>query len=445
MNTGAIIPGLLIAFVTLADAPPSSVRTARSGTGQFIVRGPGASQFSSRALNASNLLELDPDLLAITSEHIKQVLLQELSMPDFWRGRIYLEIKPSLGTNREPMVMAKRYTDGWQYQVELSPWMEKTKLVRGLVQVLLLEISNRNAGPRSAEVPLWMSEGLSQHLIHSSELDLVLPQPQWNFNRVNIGWQARQGLRRDPLKDARERLQSHAAPTFARLGAEMSDSIPEETWNTFQASAQLFVSQLLQLPGGRAMLVEMLRELPFYLNWQSAFQNAYRSQFPRFLDVEKWWAVVLVHFTGQDPSQAWSVPLTLEKLEDTLHPHALVSTNRQDMPRRTRLSAQQIVSDWDYLRQRIVLKEVAIQLFVARSKTPPELGSLVDDYRSVIEGYLNKRDQSGAVRSLPGLPPLRADFLVRDAVKALNELDVKRDSLRTAPTPAASALARPAK
>ena len=53
---------------------------------------------------------------------------------------------------------------------------------------------------------------------------------------------------------------------------------------------------------------------------QSAFLNAYRLQFPRLLDVEKWWAVILVHFTGLDPTQAWSLPVTLQKLEEALQP-----------------------------------------------------------------------------------------------------------------------------
>ena len=156
-------------------------------------------------------------------------------------------------------------------------------------------------------------------------------------------------------------MQSHSALTFAKLGDALPDPVPEETWKTFQACAQLFVSQLLLLPAGRATLVEMLYELPFYLNWQSAFLNAFRAQFPRLLEVEKWWAVVLVHFTGQDPTQAWSVPVALQKLDEILHPPVLVSRERKDMPQRAKLSVQQIISDWHYLRQRITLKGVTSQ------------------------------------------------------------------------------------
>ncbi|PYM11038.1 MAG: hypothetical protein DME18_15125, partial [Verrucomicrobia bacterium] len=445
MKTIAMVLGSLIAFsASAADSSP--VRTVRSSSSQFVVRGPTLSQVGTNSPSSeSALIELDPNILAISCERVKQALLRELTLLDLWRGRIYIEINAALSTNQAPLIVAKPYLDGWQYQMELPRWIETPKLLRGLVQVLLLEIANRNAGLRSAEVPLWLSEGMSRHLIRSSEVDLILSQPQWNFNRVNISWQARQGIRRDPLKEARDRLQSHSALTFAKLGDALPDPVPEETWKTFQACAQLFVSQLLLLPAGRATLVEMLYELPFYLNWQSAFLNAFRAQFPRLLEVEKWWAVVLVHFTGQDPTQAWSVPVALQKLDEILHPPVLVSRERKDMPQRAKLSVQQIISDWHYLRQRITLKGVTSQLLVARFKTPPELLSLADDYRVTIENYLNKRDQVGVSRSLPGLPPMRADLLVRDAVKRLNELDENRASLRATNAPPVNTLATPAR
>jgi len=69
----------------------------------------------------------------------------------------------------------------------------------------------------------------------------------------------------------------------------------------------------------------------------------------------------------------------------------------------------------------------------------------VDDYRATIENYVNKRDQVGLARSLPGLPPMRADLLVRDAAKKLDELDAKRASISATNAPPANTLARPAK
>jgi len=439
MKILAVLLGSLIASAGLGALPDRGVRTVNSRSGQFVVRGPSLAQLSTDSAFAnSTLIELDPNILAVTCERIKQALLRELTMADLWRGRIYLQINSSLSTNQPPIVFAKPYLDGWQYQVELARSIEKSKLLSGLVQVLLLEIANRNAGLRSAEIPLWLSEGVAQALAHGSEADLVVPHPQRNFNLVNLSWQARQAVRRDPLEEARGRLQTHAAFSFTKLGDGLPNSAPGETWKTFQACAQLFVSELLRLPRGRSRLVEMLYELPFYLNWQSAFLNAFRGLFPRLLDVEKWWAVTITHFTGQDPTQAWAMPVALEKLEEVLHPSVLISAGRKDMPQRSRMSVQRIIKEWDYLRQRIVLKGVTAQLFSVRLKTPPELIALVEEYRAAIENYFAKRDQIGMARSLPGLPPLRADFLVVEVVKKLDELDAKRAAVSVTNAPPAS-------
>ncbi len=179
--------GLSLAVTAASAAPAGTVLTVRSSTTQFIIRGPTLSQISSNSASAdSALIELDPNILAVTCERVKQGLLRELTLADLWRGRIYIEINSALSTNLAPLIMAKPYLDGWHYQMELPRRIDKTKLLRGLIQALLLEIANRNAALRSAEIPLWLSEGLSQQLIKSSELDLVLSQPHWNFNRVNI-------------------------------------------------------------------------------------------------------------------------------------------------------------------------------------------------------------------------------------------------------------------
>jgi len=106
---------------------------------------------------------------------------------------------------------------------------------------------------------------------------------------------------------------------------------------------------------------------------------------------------------------------------------------------------QRIINEWDYLRQRIVLKGVTAQLFSVRLKSPPELTTLVEEYRAAIENYLARRDQSGIPRSLPGLPPMRADFLVSDIVKKLEALDARRAAVSATNAPPAGPSGKPAK
>jgi hypothetical protein len=433
MNRFAILVGIFLANHVHGAAVDSPVRTTVSSSGQFVVRGPAANpnarEFSAVEPTASTnsaIVELDPNLLAISCERIKQSLLRELSLGDLWRARIFVVINSSMPSNQPPVIGVKLFADGWQYQVEVPTYIDKLKLVRGMVQVMLMEIANRYAVLRSAEIPLWLSEGLSHQIAESAQGDLVFSTPKWTVNNVTLSTQNRQGVRRDPLKDARERLSTHAAFTFTKMGDPLPEQLPEETWKTYQACSQLFVSQLLALNGGRAAMLRMLTLLPHYLNWQSAFLAAFQNIFPRLLDVEKWWAIVLVNFTGLDPLNAWSREIAVQKLDDALRPTVLVSSTAGSLPKRTRMSVQEIINQWDYLKQRIELKQITSQLVILRVKMPVEMVGLIEEYRGTIESYVSQRDQSGMPRGLPGMAPLQADRLVRNTVKRLNDLDQKR-------------------
>ena len=438
-----VLPLSLSLFAAAPRFPTAdpNVLTLRSGSGQFVVTGlrPVAppSTGSPTSTNAP-LVELWPAPLTVSCERVKQALLRELGARDGWRSQIHVAINPAMTNNQSVVIGAKPYSDGWQYRVEVPRWVSEARLAHGLVQVLLLEMANRGAGIRSAEIPLWLSEGLTQHLMRSSATGLALMAPQRTVNRVSLqpsGWQ---GIRPDPLQPVRERLQTHAAFSFGRLGEVQVEQLSEETWWTFQACAQLLVSELLQLPGGPGALQTMLAQSPYFLNWQSAFLSAFQAHFPRMLDAEKWWLVVLTHFTGLDPSRAWSPSLAMEKLEDALRPPVLVSGARPDLARRTRLPLQQLISEWDYLRQRPVLLNTRQQLALLRVRMPPEYRALADEYGRTLEDYLRLRDKSGLARAFAGQPFTSAEHLAREAVRRLNALDEQRATLSASPPPAAS-------
>jgi len=447
MKAIVTLGGLLFALPAFGAPADGAIRSVESSSRQFLVRGSvmpaGVAPAAPGGTNSPVQVDLEPNLLAISCERIKQALLRELGMGDLWRGRIQIAINPAMANNVPPVIGAKLYTDGWRYQVEVPQQIHKLKLVRGIVQVLLLEIANRNSGMRSAEIPLWLSEGMSQQLLNGSDTGLVFSRPPGAGTDLGSSWSNREGFRGDALAGARERLTTHAALTFAKLGDPLPDQLPEETWKTYQACSHLFVNQLLALKGGRVGLVQMLYLLPHYLNWQSAFLTAFTGVFPRLLDVEKWWAVVLVNFTGQDPRNAWSKDVALQKLNDALRPAVLVSTGPSNLPRRTQMTLQQIIQQWDYLRQHIELKKFSGQLQVMRVKMPPELVSLVTEYQTTIDSYLKRRDQAGIPRALPGMAPLQADALVKDVLKRLDELDQRRAAFGRPGERSSNAAARP--
>jgi hypothetical protein len=406
---------------------------ARSSSGQFIVaahrslaNAPAPSRFADRG---TNLVELSTDTLVVSCEAIKSALLRTLQLPDAWHGRIHVILNPRMPNGQPAFIGARPFSDGWQYQVDLPASSDPIHVVRGLVHVLLLELANRNAGLRSAEIPLWLSEGLTQHLLRSSPSPLVMPRPRTTVRQVQVGWDQRPPAIRDPLQPVRERLQTHAALSFTRMGEVDSDQLSSEIWPTFQASAHLFVDQLLLLPRGREMLVQLLLELPHYLNWQIAFLNSFRPHFPRMLDAEKWWSVVLVHFTGLDAVNAWSVEIALARLQDTLLPPVLVARQHKDLPERAQLSIQDIINQFDYLRQRILLQDINRQLGYLRVRMPIPVVPILDGYRRTIEDYLDRRDRTGMTRSLPGLPPMNADRLVAEILQKFDDLDRQRSTL----------------
>lgn len=432
------IRGLLVVvtIATLRTAPSVSAAapgasSLRSYSGQFVVSTLSPGSASPRlAPTNSAVVELQAPTLVISCERVKQALLRELAYVDAWRGRLYVVVNPQMTNDQPAVIGARQFTDGWQYRVELPVQSSRLKVVRGLVHALLLEMANRAAVNRSAEVPLWLVEGLTLHLARSSLIDLVASDPRVTMNRVTFSASARQAIRPDPLADARERLQSRTAFSFARLGEVTVDQLNGENWETFQASAQLLVSQLLLLPNGRLALAEMIAQLGVHPNWQTAFLNAFSGHFGSMLDVEKWWSVVLVHFTGLDPLHAWSPEVAWNKLGETLLPPVLVSNHPKEPPQRQRLPLQRLLREWDFLRQRTVLRSVVSELVLMRVRLPPEFVSVADDYREVIGKYLTRSEKAGPGRAPAGAPPTAADRLILETTRQLDELDRRREQLR---------------
>lgn len=437
--SGSCAALLLSAAPSLPWSNPDII-TLRSTSGQFIVSGlrPVAPSAAGNPVSTNILLlELAPAPLMVSCERVKQALLQELGARDAWRSPIQVAINPVMTNNQSPVIGARPQRDGWQYRVEVPTRISDARLVRGLVHVLLLEIANRGAGMRSAEIPLWLSEGLTQELLRSGPGVLTLMAPQRTVNQVSqfpSGWQ---GIRPDPLQAVRERLQAHAAFSLSRLGEVQADQLSEETWRTFQACAHLLVHELLRLPDGRWAMQNLLARSSQFLNWQSAFFAAFQAHFPRMLDAEKWWSVVLTHFTGLDPNQAWRPGVAAEKLAEALRPAVLVPGAHPDQTKRSRMTLQELINGWDYPRQRVVLSSAVQQLVLQRVWMPPEYRVLADEYVRTVQEYLRLRDMSPLARTFSRQPFQSAQSLARDAVNQLNQLDERRTALAASvePTP----------
>jgi hypothetical protein len=427
--------------------------THYSVTRQFVVLDPGPPDIYARPMVVANtnLLRVDPSLLAVSCERIKRALLTELGLPDQWQGKVTLQTHPVRSMGEEVVVTSTRYENQWSYRVDLPDRMETGKLVSAMVQVLLLEMANRSSDGRPAEIPLWLTEGMARQLILSSEVSLVIQAPGkdvvWFRGESTIAGVSRvlrDERKEHPLKDAHEDLSQLPPLTLHELSWPKDDQLRGESGEAYRSSAQVLVYNLLALPNGRALMSQFISELPHHLNWQIAFRTAFQSEFATQRDFEKWWALRLVNFTGRDLSNIWPLDEGLRKLDEVVRPSVQVRMAADELPLRSEVSLQTIVSEWDFVRQAQVLEVKITQLTMLRGQVPQEMVTLVDDYRKVLEEYLKKRNRGWFARlvqsqSTPGL-----DKVARQITGQLDLLDRQREQMRPKAKPVDTVKLEPA-
>ena len=128
----------------------------RSRSGQFIVRGfPLTAEMNQRSgsTNVFAFVRLDPRLFAISCETIKAAVLQELGIADQWRGTIAVSLHPNERDNENVEVASIRYKTTWGYQVNVPERVSRKRIIKAMVEVMLLEIANRRAGREQRNFP----------------------------------------------------------------------------------------------------------------------------------------------------------------------------------------------------------------------------------------------------------------------------------------------------
>ncbi len=133
-----------------------------------------------RVATDANLVRLEPALLAVSAERIKESLWRDLKIkPDApWRGKIYLALHPAQSLDENvTIVSAHRPPAAGVIKCSCPMFCRARDLSRALVATLLLEFANRNAQSHSAEIPAWLADGLSQQLLADSSSEIILSTP----------------------------------------------------------------------------------------------------------------------------------------------------------------------------------------------------------------------------------------------------------------------------
>ncbi|MDH7501532.1 MAG: hypothetical protein QHJ82_02300 [Verrucomicrobiota bacterium] len=428
-------------FLALAEtATGKAAVVAQSSSGQFTVRSPYPTTPSLAQLirqPESQVIALQPDPLAVAGERVKLALLRELGLRDRWQGRIRLNIRSDISQSGTPLVVvATKFSDGWAYTLDLPEEIERDALVRLLLQALLMELANRNSGPFSPELPIWLLEGMAERIQSVVGPELV-PQQAPLLGKVGSQLARMPPMTKDQIgfgaaEALRNWLREHPPLSFNDLSLP-PPRLQGDNLKTYRASAQLFVSALLQLPNGKRTMTDMISLLPQRLNWQTAFLEAYRAHFPRLLAVEQWWALVSLQFLAGTEPHSWSPQLTRRKLDDALQVLAERRVPQDQTPVRAPVPLQEIIRQTPYAVHRELLRTRLAQLEVLQQNAAPEFVPLINQYAKTLREYLYRpgrpaKGTSGASRTSSNIEPA-----AREVISKLDQLDRRRLSLPATP------------
>ena len=430
--------------VALAQTGLPDTDAARSLSGQFVVHGlqrtTPARLADTLATNAA-CVELRPALLAMSSERIKQALGRELRDSSPWQGKIHLVLRPASSAVDPVTIVSQRFRDGWNYRVELPQFVERTRYVRALVQTLLVEMANRQAGDRAAEIPVWLLEGLTQQLLASSEMQLILPPPQLALRGLTINPVMVEARRNEPLEAVRTNLRHQRPCSIEELSWPTEEQITGDGGDVYRSSAQLLVLELMRLDRGREYLRAMLDELAGCYNWQTAFFRAFQPHFRGPLDLEKWWALQQAHIAASAPGQLESPAESWQRLDELLRVPVEVRRAPSELPSSGTVSLQVVLREWNQLRQTPALQTKLRELEHARLPTSPELGRLMEDYHQALSSFLRRRDQVGLILTATTRDTnAKLRNLIGETVRQLNALDARRLALKPEVAPATNSV-----
>jgi hypothetical protein len=435
----ALVAIALLGFSTLSTQAQTSlpgVFLSRSFSGQFVVlTTPAAvrSPLASSLENDTNFVRLAPTLLPVSCERIKQLLWHELKTTSPWRGKIFLRLYPTASGDDPVTIVSEQFRDGWQYRVSLPSLSQRERYVRAIVSVLLLEYSNREARQRSAELPTWLVEGFTREVLASKQLEIILPPPQTSDSGLRVTTLLVNTREANPLSNAHAQLCAGSPMNFQQLSWPAAEQLVGDRGELYRSSAQLFVHQLLNLPGGAACMRTMLEQLPLYYNWQFAFLHAFHEIFPQPVDVEKWWSLQLVHFTGRELSDRWTAEESWQKLDESIRSAIQFRVGTNEQPLEAEVTLQAIIRDWVPTRQTAALEGKIRELQMLRPRLVSDLAPLVDEYCQAIEAYVQNFNHPAF--ALPFGKHATSRRSVNETLLRLDDLDARRLLLRPASKP----------
>jgi hypothetical protein len=388
----------LIFCVFIAAAFNARAETIVSQSQQFVVH------YSTNRTSAEKVpfgsVEVSPEFLAVTAERVKHAVNAEIPAVAEARGVVHVGILPTEKTDGLIGIASSKYADGWRYEMAVPRVAEEARLVKGFINVLLLQYANRGAD-RSAELPAWVTEGMAEQLFFSIGPSLVV----W---RSSTSWE---NSMRDLQRWTREMLRTNATPTFQELTTAAVPVRRSAEESVYLAGTHLLVHALLEMPNGKQRMAKFLQMLPHTWNWQTAFMQAF--DFKRMLDVEKWWSLTVIEFTTRDQRQAWSQEMSLRKLDELVRVRVEFRDLTNSLPEVRLVDLKTILDENDPVLQQQALGEVTAQLKYPSAHMAPAVAAIAIGYQKTLEFYSQTRRRSDTLRRLEGLDQQRRSMADR--------------------------------
>lgn len=429
---------LLLCLISASVVCGADQMILTSASKQFVVR--GAPQRSMLASSSrSETVYVDPSLLVVTCETVKRALAHELGWGDRWTGHVYVSVHPVRFDNETVGISARRVNGKWNYYMNMPDELQRRDLLESIVAVLLVEFADRSSMETSVELPPWLAEGLTAHLMQGPLAGAAMQAHTLREIRDDPQLMAARTVRHIDVDQAlRQAVQRHGALTFDGLNWPDFDETNAPAADAYHHSSHLFVRELLRLRGGSDSMCAMLAMLPQHLNWQTAFMRGFEAHFTRMLDVEKWWSLTLMRIKTRDNTLTWSPVEARRQFEEILYTAMQVRVIGDEAAHTTPVALQTVIQDWEFERQTPLLQQKVNQLQAARLRLPAEYAQLSEAYRLAVEKYLQTRgsawfgvtERAAAARAVNELNALDALRQKVDAKTATARVSLPLDTSR---------------
>lgn len=237
--------------------------------------------------------------LTAFGDKVKLRLLDKLALKDTWQFPVVIAIRTNTNapTPADSQIQTSifRIGRGLKYELDcnIPPPLSQEQFVRELVQLLCLEIANRQVKLTADTIqlavpPLWFTEGLTQNLlgnVQSVELELL-----------------ERDLEVEKAANLRALFKTEKLPP---TGIERE---------LFKAKCKMLIRGLNGLPDGARRVRRFLTSLQPGVSWNVMFSTQYQDVLPNDKAAEAWWTKQLKVRTGPSPQNRLSARESEEQL-----------------------------------------------------------------------------------------------------------------------------------